>query len=213
MHYLLKSCIPVADMIAGTFGPRCEVAVHDLTQPESSVVYVANGTVTGRRIGQSFDHLVRQVLMNPDFHDDRVINYTFETADGRPIKSSSALIRDENGQVIGMLCINYDISLEQQLQGALAGFLGAAPQPVPKQTGDVTGEVETILQGLIERIIGDADVRNMPRRKSVELIRFMDEKGIFLVKGAVEKVAALMGVSKVTVYSYLNEAREKEAEA
>ena len=37
----------------------------------------------------------------------------------------------------------------------------------------------------------------------------MDEKGIFLVKGTVEKVAEIMGVTKVTVYSYLDEAKGK----
>ena len=38
----------------------------------------------------------------------------------------------------------------------------------------------------------------------------MDEKGIFLVKGAMDKVAELMGVSRVTIYSYLDEARGKK---
>ena len=37
----------------------------------------------------------------------------------------------------------------------------------------------------------------------------MDEKGIFLVKGAMDKVASMMGVSKVTIYSYLDEVKGK----
>lgn len=37
----------------------------------------------------------------------------------------------------------------------------------------------------------------------------MDEKGVFLVKGAIDKVAASMGLSKVTIYSYLDEVRGK----
>ena len=47
----------------------------------------------------------------------------------------------------------------------------------------------------------------MNRKKCVELVKFMDEKGIFLVKGAIDKVAARLGVSKVTIYSYLDEAK------
>ena len=65
MNSILKTYFPVADMIAGTFGNSCEVVVHDLSKPESSVVHVANGSVTGRQVGQSFDHLVRQVLLSP----------------------------------------------------------------------------------------------------------------------------------------------------
>ena len=64
-----------------------------------------------------------------------------------------------------------------------------------------------VIDELILKIIGTADVKNMTRKKSVEIVRFMDEKGIFLVKGAIDKVAALMGVSRVTIYSYLDEAK------
>ncbi len=40
-------------------------------------------------------------------------------------------------------------------------------------------------------------------------IRFMDEKGLFLMKGSVEKAAEKLGVGKVTIYSYLDEVRGK----
>ncbi|MCI8453191.1 MAG: transcriptional regulator [Lachnospiraceae bacterium] len=211
MQPILKTYFPIADMIAGSFGPACEVAVHDLSQPESSVVYVANGTVTGRQIGQSFDHLVKLVLLNKDFQKDRMINYRFDLPDGKKIKSSSALIRDEKGEVIGMLCINMDLTASLALQKALDGFLGLT------QTGEVSLSLEeepgqdvlSILDQLILKIIGTADVKNLSRKKCVEIVRFMDEKGIFLVKGAMDKVATLMGVTRVTIYSYLDEAKGK----
>lgn len=63
----LKAYIPLADMMAESFGNNCEVVIHDLTAPQNSVVYVANGTITDRRIGQSFDHLIREVLLSKDF--------------------------------------------------------------------------------------------------------------------------------------------------
>lgn len=49
MYPILNLYIPVANIITQTFGKNCEVSIHDLTQPESSVVYVAKGTVTGRK--------------------------------------------------------------------------------------------------------------------------------------------------------------------
>ena len=88
MHVLLKSLIPIAETIGKTFGNRCEVVLHDLTIPEKSVVYTVNGDVTGRREGQTFDRLVRSVLLNKNFTRDYAVNYTFETEDGRRIKSS-----------------------------------------------------------------------------------------------------------------------------
>jgi predicted transcriptional regulator YheO len=206
MNSILKTYFPVADMIAGTFGNSCEVVVHDLSQPESSVVHVANGSVTGRQVGQSFDHLVRQVLLNKNFKDDKVTNYLFESSDGKKVKSSSALIRDEAGEVIGMLCINCDLTACQVMQAQLQSFL-CTGQAEPEAEKDVDQDVMAVIDELILKIIGTADVKNMTRKKSVEIVRFMDEKGIFLVKGAIDKVAALMGVSRVTIYSYLDEAK------
>lgn len=204
---LLKSYFPIADCIAGMFGSDCEVVVHDLTHPESSVVYVANGSVTGRQIGQSFDHLVRQVLLNKNFKNDCLCNYMFETPGGEKIKSSSVLIRDEQHNVIGMICINYKVSLYYQLQQHVNKFLSTSF--IHEEEQEVADDVMLIIDELIAKIIGDQDAKNLTRKKCVELISFMDKKGIFLVKGAIDKVATIMGVSKVTIYSYLDEAKGK----
>jgi predicted transcriptional regulator YheO len=40
----------------------------------------------------------------------------------------------------------------------------------------------------------------------------MDKKGVFLIKGAVEKVAEKLNISKVTVYSYLDAIKKNENE-
>lgn len=212
MNPLLKTYFPVADMIAETFGGDCEVVIHDLEQPDSSVVYVSNGNVTNRQKGQSFDHLVRNVLLSKNFKDDRLTNYMFETSDGKKIKSSSVLLRDADKEVIGMLCINYDITDYIQAQSKLNRFLcvETAAQEEEKAVGQ---DVMAVIDELILNIVGTSDVKNLTRKRSVEIIKFMEEKGIFLVKGAVDKVAALMGVSKVTIYSYLDEAKGKRNSA
>lgn len=211
MHPILKSYIPVANMITQTFGKSCEVSIHDLTNPNSSVVYVANGTVTGRKEGQSFDHLIREVLLSKKFKDDCTANYIFETGNGKKVKSSSALIRSPEGEVVGMLCINYDLTLSYLMKEELNCFL---PEITQNETSveDIAPnqDVETIIDNLIENIIRNEDVGNLKRKDNIEIIRFMDEKGIFLVKGSIEKVASSLGLSKVTIYSYLDEVRGKK---
>lgn len=211
MHPTLKAYIPVANMIAQTFGKSCEVAIHDLTQPESSVVYVANGTVTGRKEGQSFNHLIPQVLLSKNFQDDCTVNYTFETVEGKKIKASSALIRDLKGEVVGMLCINYDLTISYLIQGELASFLPQAAEPlVAEEEATLKQDVLTIVDELIDNIISSKEVNSLKRKDNLDIVRFMDEKGIFLVKGAIDKVAASMGLSKVTIYSYLDDVRGKK---
>ena len=198
-------------MLTQTFGKSCEVVIHDLTQPESSVVYVANGAVTGRKEGQAFDHLIRQVLLNKKFKDDCTANYIFESENGKKVKSSSALIRNPEGEVVGMLCINYDLTISYLIQENLNDFLPvSAPEPTSAEDSLPNQDVLTIIDELIDKIIKNTDVGNLKRRDNIEIIRFMDEKGVFLVKGAIDKVAASMGLSKVTIYSYLDEVKGKK---
>lgn len=44
----------IADALAAQFGPSCEVVVHDLNaqNAEHSIVYIVNGHVSGRRVGE-----------------------------------------------------------------------------------------------------------------------------------------------------------------
>ena len=86
-------------------------------------------------------------------------------------------------------------STEVNLEDAANGEVDAADD----ETSIIDGQIDSILRG--------TDAGQMNRKKCVELVRFMDEKGIFLVKGAIDKVAARLGVSKVTIYSYLDEAK------
>ena len=97
------------------------------------------------------------------------------------------------------------------MQKSLKAFFGTAgaeaPQPVQEQEPDQN--VMAIIDDLIMKIIGTDDAKNLNRRRCVELVKFMDDKGVFLVKGAMDKVAELMGVSRITIYSYLDEAKGK----
>ncbi|KIR03728.1 hypothetical protein P261_02543 [Lachnospiraceae bacterium TWA4] len=85
MNTILKTYEPTARAIVELFGKGCEVVLHDLSKPENSVVFVVNGEVTGRKVGQSFDHLIRQVLLNTNFKDDCSVSYYFETVDGKKL--------------------------------------------------------------------------------------------------------------------------------
>lgn len=45
------------------------------------------------------------------------------------------------------------------------------------------------------------------KESRLKIIRFMLSRGVFQVKGAVEIVAERLGISKATMYGYIDEAR------
>jgi predicted transcriptional regulator YheO len=208
----LMKYAPIADAIAQTFGENCEVVLHDLTTPQSSVIYTVNNHVTGRMVGQSFNHIITQVLLSKKFHNDVVANYKTQTEDQRSIKSTTVLLRDQKGEAIGALCINYDVQPLQQIQEFLNNFTHVEEETI-KDEVELLGNMQEIAHNLIQQIIGDSNVEKMDRAKKLEIVRFMDEKGVFLIKGAIEKVAESLQVSKVTIYSYLDQIRSEVLEA
>ncbi|MGN7300611.1 helix-turn-helix transcriptional regulator [Ferdinandcohnia sp. SAFN-114] len=215
MNSILEQYIPVAEVIAKTFGNDCEVVLHDLTVPQSSVVYTVNNHVTGRNVGQSFNHLVTEVLLSQNFTNDYSANYYFHTDDGRLIKSSTLLIRDQDKKVVGAVCINIDTTQITANINWLSSLIPQHPdQPSkysPQQVNvQETEHIQEIANDLIDKIIGNRPVEQLRRDEKVEMVRFMEQKGIFLIRGTIDRVAEKLNISKVTVYSYIEEIKEKK---
>ena len=207
----LETYIPIANLIAQTFGKNCEVVLHDLSIPQNSVVYTVNNHVTGRQVGQPFEHLIKDVLLSKNFANDCTANYRTMTVDGKKIKSSTALLRDAKGKVIGALCVNYDLSPLNDMKILLDEFMDTQQEKI-ESTVEPFDNVIEIVEDLINKMIGNSPVTNLKRKDKIELIQFMDKKGVFLIKGAIEKVAEKLNISKVTVYSYLDAIKKSENE-
>lgn len=198
-------------MLAQTFGPDCEIVLHDLSRPQSSRVVIENAQVTGRQVGTPIGDLVVRVLRSPRFRDDMLANYSTEAPDGRILKSSTAIIRDEAGLAIGALCLNIDVSRYAVAAEALQQFLRVEdPEALDDQEVEVPDQnVWDVVDRIITQVISTygPNVELLDRNEKVEIVRFLYEKGVFLIKGAVEQVARKLGVSRFTIYNYVDEVK------
>ena len=77
--------------------------------------------------------------------------------------------------------------------------------------GEVVAAVRLpALHGALDRLIETVEreigcrVLEMNREQKQLAIRLLDERGAFILRRAVEDVADAMGVSRITVYNYLN---------
>ncbi len=64
------------------------------------------------------------------------------------------------------------------------------------------GALERLIEG-VERELGGS-LPSLSREQKQRAIRLLDERGAFTLRRAVEDVADAMGVSRITVYNYLN---------
>ncbi|MFE2884452.1 transcriptional regulator [Streptomyces sp. NPDC059272] len=203
---IIGALVPVVDGIAATFGPVCEVVLHDYRRPEQSVVAVA-GALTGRSVGGAMSEIGLRMLARGDEAADE-LNYLTRTRNARQLKSSTMVLRDSTGAVFGALCVNVDVTAVQQAQALLAGIAGSAEARTPDTTtfgNDIDSVVEAIVDAhLLRRSLTWVQ---LDRAQRLELFRSLDEHGVFAVRRTIEQVAARLGISRASAYSYLSQAR------
>ncbi len=204
--------------IAQQFGPNCEVIVHDLTVDDinDSIVVIENGHVSGRTMGDGPSHIVLEALKaDPSGLNDRLA-YLTKTKNGKILKSSTIFLRDENGKPKCIFAINYDITVMKAMEEELRTFT-LMDNTSDNEPETITQNVEDLLDELIEqstKLVGKP-VPLMTKDDRVKAIRFLNESGAFLITKSGQKVCNYFGISKYTLYSYIDEAKAlaaKEAE-
>jgi predicted transcriptional regulator YheO len=203
---VLTALRPVLDGLAATFGPRCEVVLHDYRHPDSSVVAVSGG-VTGRAPGGAMSQLGLNLLSQGRAARDQV-NYLTRTDSGRVIKASTLLLRDADGEVFGALCINIDIT-ELRHAAVLLSELTAL-DALPGGTTTFTNDVAQVVRAIIheEELKLGKPAGELSRAERVRLFRALDARGVFAIQKAVPEVAAALGISRASAYNHLKELKE-----
>ena len=207
----LQFLFQLAKGISQQFGSNCEVVVHDLisNDPDSSIVAIENGHVTGRKVGDGPSHVVLEALRGGRNNLTDHLSYLTKTKDGKILKSSTIYIRDDDGEAIGIFAINYDITMMLAMEESLRQFTTAEqsaqePEPIARNVADLLDEL--IDQSV--KLVGKP-VALMTKEDKVKAIQFLNNTGAFLITKSGDKVCKFFGISKYTLYSYIDEAKEE----
>lgn len=203
---IFDHAIRTADMMVNLFGSNCEVAVHDFSDLQKSLIHIA-GNVTSRKIGSPITDLVLNELRKEHEDIKDIPSYRTQSSDGKIMKSTTVFLRDEKDYIIGALCTNYDIGHLIRIGGEIEEFIDFEKDKTPSET--FFHSVHDVIQDMVDQVIQQANKVpiQMTMEEKIECVGQLDEKGAFLVRGATEYVAHVLGVSKFTVYNYLNKIR------
>ena len=200
----------VAAGIAAQFGSDCEVVVHDLSRhPDHTIVAIENGHVSGRKVGDGASHVVMEQLETNDPEPRDHLCYLTRTPDGKILKSSTVYIRNSKGKVSAILAINYDISKLLMVESAVRELVstGEAQPEEPEKIVNVNDLLDELIAQSVA-LVGKP-VALMNKEDKVKAIRFLNEKGAFLVTKSSDKIAKYFGISKYTLYSYIDSKQQE----
>lgn len=194
----------LVDMLEQQLGKNTEIVLHDLRNGyEHTIVDIRNGNITGRKVGGTGSNLGLEVLKGTYGNGDRY-SYVTKLPDGRYLRSSSLYIRDSNGNTIGCLCINTDITETLKFEQVLKEMNRCNINNMEDEifVSDVNQLLEVIMKKTQEHI-GKLP-EQMTRDDKIEFVRLLNEKGAFLITKSGERVQEYLGISKYTLYNYLD---------
>ena len=201
----------IAKAIAATFGSNCEVVVHDVSGKgnDSTIVAIENGHVTGRKVGDGASQVVLEQALRSDAQPADRLCYLTRTPDGKILKSTTVFLRGKNGKVSAILGINYDVSGLLMAADALHGLTATAKEErgEPQKIVNVNDLLDELIEQSV-KLVGKP-VALMNKDDKMKAIGFLSQSGAFLVTKSGDKIAKFFGISKYTLYSYIDKQEGK----
>lgn len=194
--------------IAEMFGSSCETLVHDMGVPSHPILSIYNGHVSGRTVGSTLDILGTDRELEPEARTSDQVNLYATTPSGAQIKSSTFHLMGEDYNLA--LGINFDYTslvyanrILVDLMSAEADLKTALWQGGDSALSDLFDECLAAL-GKPADALGKAD--------RLKLVAMLEQKNAFSYRKSVPFVSRRLGVSRYTVYKYLDELARKDGE-
>jgi len=195
---------PVAEAVAALLHPHAEVVIHDLASDR--IVKIWNA-FSKRKPGD-----LSYIGHDPDLLDVADSYGPYEKAhdDGSRLKSVSALLKAADGQRLGFLCINLDLSKLDVAVALLSAFgMPAQEPPEPLFRNDWRERINLEIRAFLQE--NGTSLKALDRADRIALLATLQAKGLFETRNAAPFVAEALGISRASVYGLLAAARDTES--
>jgi predicted transcriptional regulator YheO len=220
----LRGYIPFVDFLGKTLGPNYEVFLYDLKGPEHPIIAIANGHLSGRKVGFLMKDVMIKMLKkekeNKEDDEDYLIRHDAIGRDGRRFKSSTILIRNDFGEPIGALCVNFNlepmIAAQEFFESIGAETTNLRNLDINKVifAGEVfsdgnAGTLESIYEHFMDK---NPDIQLSRPQDRQTIVSSMYKDGFFQLRGAVSFCAEKFEISEPSVYRYIARAKNENDE-
>lgn len=216
MYKNLETYAKLVYFLSAALGDNCEIALHDLTSKDQEIVAISNNPISGREVGAKLSNLSLHYLEEKQYlNHDYVMNYKTVGNDGKLMRAATYFIKEEGREMpVGMLCINVNISDLEYLTSTIKKILGIKEEkdiefkmdnPVEILSSPLDEMIDMYIKECLEKMGFPsyflAERLNVDEK--IKVVKYLQEKGTFKVKGAIVLVAEKLAVSEPTVYRYL----------
>lgn len=124
----------VVSFLGEALGPDYEVVLHDLTSEDGTIVAIVNNHISGRTEGAPLSNMALRFIQERMYEkQDYLAGYQGASQAKGRLRSSTMFIKD-NGQLIGMLCINFAAGKYSRIAQELLALCGAHTEPSDRKS-------------------------------------------------------------------------------
>lgn len=225
MNEALKKYLPLLDFFSTVLGSTAEIVLHDITTTQgldASIVYIQNN-VSGRKLGAPATDFLMNILSNGIYKEKEFLaNYRSKDVNGKEFLSSSYFIKNEQGQLIGMICININqsqiLELGVKIEETLNLFSDLTnyktkmvKEPEPVINENLYKKITNIVDEAVFEVVGkkNVQVKRLSRSQKLDIVRVLYNKSYFDFKNAVVELANVFEMAEVSIYKYVQEVRNE----
>ena len=204
----LKALKPFCKAISLLMPEMVEVVLHDLAT--NTIAHIENG-FSARHAGD--DSLLETENFAAELNEHGIIGpYRKSSPDGTRLKSVSAVFRNNQGQPIGLLCINFktgDLETVSTLLSTMARL------DEKRQPSIVKNDWRELTNAIIEDTLKDLKIAHSQLRRPgrLEIMRRLMRADILTARGAGDYVAKALGISRASFYDMRREVKNNTGEA
>ena len=213
--------------ISKAIGPDFEVSLIDTKDGKNRIIAMEYGNISGRHVGEEISPLLKKSIENKEYETtDYIANRTTYAKSGKPLRTSVFFIKDEDNNLEGIMCINFDDSRYEEL-GKKIMFLCHpdyyTEHRITKQSdsSDINGDykdvgesmtIEETIESIVDNELNEVliPVERLTQDEKIQIVKNLDNKGVFMMKGSVGIFSKKLDVSQASVYRYINIARGEE---
>lgn len=208
---------PFVEFLGSALGENVEIVLHDFSDPDHSIIAIAHGYHSGRKVGDPMTDFAIEVKNEKLYRTaDFKANYRAVSRE-KEYLSSSYYIKN-NGELIGMLCLNSNTHSANQLADSVKrlfqdlnlGFMISGEKEKDKIEESLDVPIVSLAKSIIETTIMDYGIapERMSRDEKMRIVWGLDDQGVTQMKGAVFEIAKQLKISESTIYRYISKRKK-----
>lgn len=217
----LKAYTKMTAFLGHALGPYYEVSLFDYVGQSFVLVAIANVGISGRKLGDTLSEEEMRISSEGKQKDSNyIVHYKNRAISGKVLRASTLFLKNEQEELTGLLCINFDDSHYTELSDKILelchphAFVETnfsynnqyMEKGLPDKEAD-SGSIERQIERLILQL--GMDKATLGSKEKLRIVKELERSHILERKGAINKAAQALGCSQATMYRYIAQAKNE----